>query len=170
MNTEEFLNEIKEYSLDDLRLIYEGQKDLYSQEELKIIYDKITHLEEEENKAKETWIKEHLPKEINCPKCDGPNSSENDCCSFCGYKFDKNQFLILDENENCKCDNKEDEEDESYTFQYIISFLIPLIGFIIGAIFLTKDNKEEKEVGKGCILVAIVSVIISAFFIPSLFF
>lgn len=47
----------------------------------------------------------------------------------------------------------------SYIVHYIVSILIPLAGFIMGAIFLTK--KDESHVGGVCILLGIVSFIIS---------
>ncbi len=55
----------------------------------------------------------------------------------------------------------EDEETRSYTFQYIISFFIPLVGYILGAILLSKDDSDEKSVGKVCIILGIISTIIS---------
>ena len=47
----------------------------------------------------------------------------------------------------------------------MISFLIPLVGFILGAILLSKDNEEEKQVGKSCIILGIVAVVISTIII-----
>lgn len=41
---------------------------------------------------------------------------------------------------------------------YLLSFFIPIIGFIIGAIYYTKP--ETKEVGKMCIILAILSVVL----------
>lgn len=47
----------------------------------------------------------------------------------------------------------------SYIVQYIISVLIPLAGFIMGAIYLTK--KDESHVGVTCIILGFVSFAIS---------
>ena len=62
---------------------------------------------------------------------------------------------------NCR----EKESSNSYTFQYVISFLIPLVGFILGAILLSKENEEEKAVGKSCIILGIIAVVISTIII-----
>ena len=51
--------------------------------------------------------------------------------------------------------------DANYTFQYICSFIVPLVGFILGAILLTKDDEEQKQVGKECIIWGIFSCTIA---------
>lgn len=43
---------------------------------------------------------------------------------------------------------------------YILSFLIPLAGIIIGIIFFTKDTQPEKQFGKMCIILAVVSIVV----------
>lgn len=53
----------------------------------------------------------------------------------------------------------------SYTFQYIISFIIPLVGFIIGGIMITDKDNERQSVGKKCIILGIVSIILSVIFL-----
>lgn len=51
--------------------------------------------------------------------------------------------------------------EPSYAFQYIFSFIIPLVGFILGATLLSKEHEEEQSVGKRCIVLGVVSVAIS---------
>lgn len=160
MNNEKFLEEIKDTTLEELEIIYETQKDLYSKEEMTIIKSKIDDFKKKEIEE----IEKLLPKEIECPKCFGPNSFENNECSFCGAKLNKEKYYDLEYYKNDK-ENNEIEEETSYSFQYIISFLIPLIGFILGAILLSKEDIEERNVGKKCIIIAIVSMIISAIII-----
>jgi Double zinc ribbon len=43
---------------------------------------------------------------------------------------------------------------------YIVSFIFPIAGFIIGAIYYTKPEKEYKHVGKMCIVFAIVAIVV----------
>ncbi len=43
---------------------------------------------------------------------------------------------------------------------YIVSFLIPIAGIIIGIIFYTKDTAEEKQFGKMCIILAVVAIVL----------
>jgi hypothetical protein len=47
-------------------------------------------------------------------------------------------------------------------FLYILSFLIPLAGFIIGAIYYTKPEPEYKHVGKMCIILGLLAILLSA--------
>jgi hypothetical protein len=43
---------------------------------------------------------------------------------------------------------------------YILSFLIPIIGIIIGIIYYTKPDPESKNLGKMCLLLALVGILI----------
>lgn len=73
MDEKKFLKEISEYTIDELILIFETQKDLYSEEEMSLIEKRIQELEEKEERERREYIEQHLPKEIQCPKCDGMN-------------------------------------------------------------------------------------------------
>lgn len=160
----DFMKEIEKLTLDELELIFETQKDLYSQEEMDLICRRIADVKAEEKEKRDAWIAENLPKEIRCPKCDGPNPFSNDRCQFCGHKFDKSKYYDPAYYESGEEHDSEDlqEPGKSYTFHCVISFLIPLIGFILGAIMLGKGEEEEVSVGKVCIILSIVSIVISA--------
>ena len=162
MINEKFLNEIKQYSADDLRLILNTQQELYTNEELEFIEEQLEKRIEQDKKDEEDFIQQHLPDEITCPKCDGINPFENEKCCHCGHTFDKSkyykkEYYLHDETETAA---EEETDKRSYTFQYIISFLIPLVGFILGAILLSKDDEEEKTAGKTVIILGIVSIVI----------
>lgn len=43
---------------------------------------------------------------------------------------------------------------------YILSFLIPLAGIIIGAIYYSKPDRESKQVGKICLVLGVVSILL----------
>jgi membrane protein YdbS with pleckstrin-like domain len=43
---------------------------------------------------------------------------------------------------------------------YILSFLIFIVGIIIGVIYYTKPDPESKHVGKMCIILAVVGVLV----------
>lgn len=156
MNKEELLEEIRPYSDDDLRLIIKTQRDLYSPDEMAIIDKELQRREEK----RQQQIFANLPKEIICPKCDGINPFEKDFCQFCGSKLDKRRYYKEDWEE--EIDNESSSEDvgrNSYAFHYGVSFLIPLIGFIVGAIMLGKDSAEQRSVGKICIILGILSIV-----------
>lgn len=165
---EEFIKEIEGYSIEELELIYETQKDLYTEEEMLLIHKQIEMYEQKEKEK----IEKLLPKELQCPKCEGPNSFENDECVFCGSKLDKTKYYDLDyyekQNEELEeLSGTQTKEGESNVFRYVVSFLIPLIGYILGAILLSKDSSDEKSAGKNCILLGISStlLIINFFFL-----
>lgn len=168
---DKLIEDLQRYPADDLRLILNTQQDLYSSDELKLIETQLEKRIEQDKKDEEDFIQQHLPDEITCPKCDGINPFENKKCCYCGHSFDKSkyykkEYYLQDETETAA---EEETDKRSYTFQYIISFLIPLVGFILGAILLSKDDEEEKSAGKTVIILGIISIvigtIISTFFI-----
>ena len=167
MNKETFLKELQQYSADDLRLILNTQQDLYSPDELKLIEEQLENRINQDKKDEEEFIKKHLPDEIPCPKCDGVNPFENEKCCYCGHTFDKSKYYNINYylQEESETAAEEETDKHSYTFQYVISFLIPLVGFILGAILLSKDDEEEKSAGKSCVILGIVAVIISTIII-----
>ena len=151
MDREKLLEEIAPYSIEELKLIIETQTDLYTAEEMDLIKKEL---------RKRTLSK--LPEEIICPKCSGVNPFENDVCQFCKIPLDKEKYYREDwdpEEEEAKED--EEEAGSGYGFHYVISFIIPLVGFIVGAILLGKDSPEQRNVGKICIILGLVSIVVA---------
>lgn len=151
----DFENEVSQYTIDELNLILETQQELYSSEELKFIKAELNRKE----KVEKQKIIDRLPKEITCPKCEMENPFENDYCMYCQYEFNKSKYYN-DEYYETDCDDE--DSYQSHTFQYIVSFLIPFVGFILGACLLAKDDNDDKSTGKACIIIAIVSLMVSA--------
>ena len=46
---------------------------------------------------------------------------------------------------------------------YILSFLIPLAGFIVGAIYASKDEEHYKHVGKNCLIFSVLNIVLVLF-------
>lgn len=44
---------------------------------------------------------------------------------------------------------------------YVLSVLFPIVGIIVGIIFLTRDSPDEKHVGKICLILGIVSILLT---------
>ena len=42
---------------------------------------------------------------------------------------------------------------------YILSFFIPLAGFIVGAIYASKEEEHYKHVGKNCLIFSVMNII-----------
>lgn len=158
-----FAEEIQHYTDEELELIISTQKDLYSEEEmaqLKALQSERKRLKREEYEAR---VLSRLPETISCEKCDGPNLFSNKYCDFCGHKLNKTKYYT-DEYYEWKEDDEEPEESsggDSYTFHYIISILVPLVGFIVGAVMLANDDTEKRSCGKICIILGIASMIVS---------
>ena len=159
---DKLIEDLQRYSADDLRLILNTQQNLYSSDELKLIETQLEKRIEQDKKDEEDFIQQHLPDEISCPKCDGVNQFENEKCCYCGQIFDKSKYYNVNYYLQDKSESEEEEETDkqSYAFQYVISFLIPLVGFILGAILLSKDDEDEKSAGKTVIILGIVSIVI----------
>ncbi len=43
---------------------------------------------------------------------------------------------------------------------YILSFIIPLLGIILGIIYMQKPEPEVKAFGKNCLIAAIIAVVL----------
>ena len=44
---------------------------------------------------------------------------------------------------------------------YILSFLVPLAGIIIGVIYLGKPDEDSKALGKVCLIIALAAIVLS---------
>ena len=161
-----FKTECEAYSIDDLKLIIDTQKDLYNEDEMKCL---IETLNEKREAAENERIK-NLPKEITCPKCDMVFSINSEKCPFCEFNFkDSNDmYKYAVKNENLK-DDEETTEANGNLIAYIFSFIIPLVGFILGANLMSKDNENEKSQGIICIILGIISIIISTVIVTTSF-
>jgi len=45
---------------------------------------------------------------------------------------------------------------------YVLSFIIPILGIILGAIYMGKPEPENKRFGKNCIIAAVASFVVVA--------
>ena len=50
--------------------------------------------------------------------------------------------------------------DGMKTLLYIISFLMPIVGVIIGVIYNSKPEPWHKEFGKTCLQLSVISIIV----------
>lgn len=158
MPNESLRRELEDYSSKELEYIFDTQKNLFSEEEMNCIAGLI----EERRGEERARVAQFLPEEIECPKCGAPNEFERDVCKYCGFGFNKKPYYEMAEflaegGDPDDLSTDEDQKGESYLFQYVISFIIPLVGYIVGSIMLTKEDEEQRSVGKTCIIIAIVS-------------
>ena len=52
---------------------------------------------------------------------------------------------------------------------YFGSFLVPLAGIIVGAIYISKDEEHYKYLGKNCLIWALINSILTFIFLALLF-
>ena len=52
---------------------------------------------------------------------------------------------------------------------YILSFFIPLAGFIVGAIYASKEEEHYKHVGKNCLIFSVINIVLSLVMVVLLF-
>ena len=154
--------EFKEYTAEELQYIHDTQQDLYSPEELTYMEEAIARKEEE---FRDKLI-DYLPEEIECEKCGGPNKFSNETCEYCGHPLNKSSYLKraaeVAAGGDPDCLREDEDDEESYLFQKVISFLIPLVGFIMGAIMMSGEDPARRSIGKTCIILGIVSAVIYA--------
>ena len=84
---------------------------------------------------------------IGCPECGNMYSNTAPACIHCGYttySYSKK--------------NKNNVGNFDAFLLYLISFLIPLIGIIIGIVYLSKDGPDYRDVGQGCIILSLISI------------
>tara|TARA_B100001123_G_C14649811_1_gene765215 strand:- start:58 stop:573 length:516 start_codon:yes stop_codon:yes gene_type:complete len=55
------------------------------------------------------------------------------------------------------------------TLLYILSFFIPFAGFIVGAIYLSKEEEHYKHVGKNCLIFSVMNIVIGFIMVALLF-
>lgn len=56
-------------------------------------------------------------------------------------------------------ERKQDKPPEPRWLFYILSFIIPLAGIILGAIYLSKQDPECKKFGKTCLICAVAFIV-----------
>ena len=52
---------------------------------------------------------------------------------------------------------------------YILSFFIPLAGFIVGAVYASKEEEHYKHVGKNCLIFSVLNIVLGFIMLAALF-
>lgn len=156
--------ELEGYTPEELEYIHETQQDLYTPEELAYLLETADRRRREIDEE----ARAYLPEEVECPKCGGPNEFDNEECEYCGHALDKTAYLErargivtgeFDEGEAAEPDD-ETSEGGGFVFHRVVSFVIPLVGLIMGAVMLASGDEERRAVGKSCILLAVAGVVV----------
>ena len=72
-------------------------------------------------------------------------------------------WLVVTKNEKAESESSEiikEIDGTTVLLLYILSFFIPLAGFIVGAIYASKDEEHYKHVGKNCLIFSVLNIIL----------
>jgi cytochrome b subunit of formate dehydrogenase len=87
----------------------------------------------------------------NCVGCGRAIAWDANVCPYCGHDYRVQmapQYAQPQISEGMKI------------LFYILSFLIFIVGIIIGVIYYTKPDPESKHVGKMCIILAVAGILV----------
>ena len=87
-----------------------------------------------------------------CTSCGRTVDTGSRHCPFCGHDSQEHAHKALQPLE-------ESIEGGVRALLYIGSIFVPLAGFIIGAIFLTNTGPEHKRVGKTCLMLGVIGIL-----------
>lgn len=84
-----------------------------------------------------------------CPDCGSIFNGNKDTCDYCG-----STLISYDENYQYSSANKQN----SSTWMYVCTFIIPLIGIILGCIKISNDKRDDS--GKSLIILGVILIIL----------
>jgi hypothetical protein len=96
----------------------------------------------------------------SCVACGRAIAWDVNVCPYCGHDFRPQMTGMQQPMYGQPMPQHEAVSGGMKILLYLLSFFIPIVGFIIGAIYYTKP--ETKEVGKMCIILGILSIVLVA--------
>ena len=151
------LDELMSLNITQIEIALTEQRTLYNDEEIAQLNHRLTFLKNNPTPIQEKGYLKGF-QNINtfvCPKCEGINDFMNTQCSYCGYSFKEKDYL-----DSTISSSDSNVETQHNFILYLISLFFPLIGSIIGLIYILKD---DGKLGAKLILFSIIcSIIITA--------
>jgi hypothetical protein len=89
----------------------------------------------------------------NCVSCGRSISWDANVCPYCGHDYRMQSFAPTNAAPQMS--------DGMKILLYIVSFLFSIVGIIIGVYYMTKNEPEYKEVGKICLVLGLVGIVVS---------
>ncbi|MGQ9586944.1 MAG: hypothetical protein ACUVT7_00985 [Thermoplasmata archaeon] len=86
-----------------------------------------------------------------CVRCGRAIAWDVNVCSYCGHDY----RIVM-----APPQPREEISSGTRILLYLIAFFIPLAGFIIGVIYYMRPEPAYKHVGKMCILIALLPILI----------
>lgn len=104
---------------------------------------------------------------IKCPYCSEAISASAKKCRFCGEWLDANERV--NQQSVAPVGKLKANAHPSYGTFTILSLLIPLAGFIVGIVYMTKENPLDKKVGEHSLVMSILAVILYSILLSVMF-
>lgn len=149
--------DINSLSINDIELILVDQTDLYSDDEIAELKARLSELYKARDAEAKAELKQKIPPVIKCPKCDGQNPSSNQQCQYCSYIFKEKDYYACSNDVSESVEEITDTTENSNRSLYYIAALIPLLGIILGLIYIAKNHDE---LGKSLIITSIICTIV----------
>ena len=80
-----------------------------------------------------------------------------------GSKEEVSYGITIKQDQNIK-----EIDSLTVTLLYVLSFFIPLAGFIVGAIYASKESEHYKIVGRNCLIWSAINILFGIIFIVML--
>jgi hypothetical protein len=93
---------------------------------------------------------------IKCPFCSEEIMAEAKKCRFCGEFLNKQGMA----NPLANDPKTHASKHPSYGSFTVISLLIPIVGIVVGVVYLTKKNLLDRKLGEHSIAMSIVGMIL----------
>ena len=90
----------------------------------------------------------------NCVSCGRAIAWDANVCPYCGRDY-RVQMMAPAQAQPFMSEGVK-------VILYILSFLIWIVGIIIGVIYYTKPDQESKEFGKMCLILAVLGLVVGA--------
>ena len=72
-------------------------------------------------------------------------------------------YRVLEQNKEALSVIDKQIDGTTVLLLYILSFFIPLAGFIVGAIYTSKEEEHYKHVGKNCLIFSTLNIVLVLF-------
>lgn len=144
--------ELKDCTSEELWLIYDTQKELYSEEELSVIRQMAKQRKSREDEEKAAVKKLRAPKMTVCESCGTVNDPGVRRCVSCGQKLREK-----------KAADPQKRLKRIFVLYYTVGILIPPAGIIIALILVFSGETYRRAAGINCFWLSVFSFFLMNF-------
>jgi len=96
-----------------------------------------------------------------CVSCGRSLAHDANVCPYCGHDYRASNYVVP---------TKPLMSTGLKVVLYVLSVLIPIAGIIIGLVFMSRDDPEDRHVGKMCLILGVVAIVLSVGLAALLYF